>query len=55
MVRKNLNVLKNDMIDVKNFIERLIIWKVLLVDVGSLEWDYLDMFDKLYVKEFLKI
>ncbi|MFN1845212.1 MAG: hypothetical protein ACLTRP_02245 [Clostridioides difficile] len=55
MVRKNLNALKNDMTDVKNSIERPIIWKAPLADAGSPEWDYLDMFDKSHVKELLKI
>ncbi|AWH83445.1 hypothetical protein [Clostridioides difficile] len=55
MVRKNLNALKNDMTDVKNSIERPIIWKAPLADTGSPEWDYLDMFDKSHVKELLKI
>ncbi|MCC0669243.1 MULTISPECIES: hypothetical protein [unclassified Clostridioides] len=55
VVRKNLKLLKNDMIDAKSLIERPIIWKAPLDDAGSPDWDYLDMFDKSHVRELLRV
>lgn len=55
VVRKNLKLLKNDMIDAKNSIERPIVWKAPLKDSCNPEWDYLNMFDKTHVRELLRV
>lgn len=55
ILKKNLRLLKLDMLDVKKMIERPIIWKSPLKDSGCADYDALDMFDKEVVKELLRV
>lgn len=55
MIRKNLKLLKQDMLDVKKQLQKPIIWKAPLKDSGCPDYDMLDMFDKNVVKELLKV
>ena len=55
ILKKNLRLLKLDMLDAKKMIERPIIWKSPLKDSGCADYDILDMFDKEVVKELLRV
>ena len=55
ILKKNLRLLKLDMLDAKKMIERPIIWKSPLKDSGCADYDALDMFDKEVVKELLRV
>ena len=55
ILKKNLRLLKLDMLDAKKMIERPIIWKSPLKDSGCADYDLLDMFDKEVVKELLRV
>ena len=54
-IKKNLKLLKLDMLDIKKQLEMPIIWKAPLKDNGSADYDELDMFDKNVVKELLRV
>ena len=55
ILKKNLRLLKLDMLDAKKMIEKPIIWKSPLKDSGCADYDILDMFDKEVVKELLRV
>ena len=54
-IKKNLKLLKLDMLDIKKQLEKPIIWKAPLKDNGKADYDELDMFDKNVVKELLRV
>lgn len=55
IIRKNLKLLKQDMLDIKKQLQKPIIWKAPLKDSGCPDYDILDMFDKNVVKELLRV
>lgn len=55
LVKKHLGMFKVDMVDVKNAIEKPIIWKNPLPDSGEIEWSEIDFLDKSHVKELLRM
>ena len=54
-IKKNLKLLKLDMLDIKKQLEKPIIWKAPLKDNGKADYDELDMFDKNVVKALLQV
>ena len=54
-IKKNLKLLKLDMLDIKKQLEKPIIWKAPLKDNGKADYNELDMFDKNVVKELLRV
>lgn len=54
-IKKNLKLLKLDMLDIKKQLEKPIIWKAPLKDNGKTDYDELDMFDKNVVKALLQV
>lgn len=54
-INKQIGYIKDDMVLIKEKLQRPIVWKSPLPDEGGADWDEYDTFDKKQIKELLRI